>query len=645
MSKSSKANIKSDRNAMKNEVVEQATATRPILSIALDKLVSSPLNARKTLRSTDSIAALATSIRTQGLIHNLAVIADLDGDTATGNYAVIAGAGRFAALQLLSAQGAIPADHPVDCRVYESAAEAIEVSASENIHREDMHPADQFEAFQAMLNSGRTIDDVAARFSVSVHTVRQRLKLANVAPKLIALFRKGEIELAQMIALSITNDQKRQVRVWEKATHWQRNPDELRRQLTSGDTPGTDPTARFVGVEAYEAAGGVVYKDLFSEQCYFRDAELLQKMATAKLDDAAKQIEAEGWRWVEVTTDSSRLHSLHNYTRSQPSYRKATEEETAAAAALDAEGRKLEKGIEKADDRHERQQRIRQIGTELETLNAARARFGQAAKSLGGVLLVLDNKGNLRIERGLVRPADKRAADKAKAKAKATDARSADGSAAPTETTDTGLSQSLCQSLSAQRTRALQALMIDNPNAALIAVTHNLLKNLCYGHHYRDAADALQIHARQIDAGGDDTKAALHVRAAIEAVTSTLPQEPGELFGWLCTQDQATLLQLLAVGVAPTICTTQSTEGRHAAADALAGLLNLDMADWWEPQGDNYLARVSKDAIAQAVTEGAGKDAAASLAGLKKGAAVARADELLAGLRWLPGFLRPAQAG
>jgi ParB family chromosome partitioning protein len=523
--------------------------------------------------------------------------------------------------------------------VYESAAEAIEVSASENIHREDMHPADQFEAFQAMLNGGRSIEDVAARFSVSAHTVRQRLKLANVAPKLIALFRKGEIELAQMIALSITNDQKRQVRVWEKATHWQRNPDELRRQLTSGDTPGTDPTARFVGVEAYEAAGGVVYKDLFSEQCYFRDAELLQKMATAKLDDVAKQIEAEGWRWVEVTTDSSRLHSLHNYTRSQPSYRKATEEETAAAAALDAEGRKLEKGIEKAADRHERQQRIRQIGAELETLNAARVRFGQAAKSLGGVLIVLDHKGTLRIERGLVRPADKRAADKAKAKA--TNART-DGAA---ETTDTGLSQSLCQSLSAQRTRALQALMIDNPNAALIAVTHNLLKNLCYGHLGRDAADALQIHARQIDAGGDDTKAAQHVRAAIEAVTATLPQEPTELFGWLCKQEQSTLLQLLAVGAAPTICTTQSNEGRHEAADALAGLLNLDMADWWEPQGDNYLARVSKDAIAQAVTEGAGKDAAASLAGLKKGAAVARADELLAGLRWLPGFLRPAPAG
>jgi ParB family chromosome partitioning protein len=51
-----------------------------------------------------------------------------------------------------------------------------------------MHPADQFTAFRSLLDQGMTVEDVAARFGVSVTTVRQRLKLANVAPRLFELF-------------------------------------------------------------------------------------------------------------------------------------------------------------------------------------------------------------------------------------------------------------------------------------------------------------------------------------------------------------------------------------------------------------------------------------------------------------------------
>ena len=39
-----------------------------------------------------------------------------------------------------------------------------------------MHPADEFEAFKALIDEGKGVEDVAARFGVSVLTVQRRLK-------------------------------------------------------------------------------------------------------------------------------------------------------------------------------------------------------------------------------------------------------------------------------------------------------------------------------------------------------------------------------------------------------------------------------------------------------------------------------------
>ena len=52
-----------------------------------------------------------------------------------------------------------------------------------------MHPADEFEAFKGLIADGKGVEDVAARFGVSVLTVQRRLKLASVSPKLLALYR------------------------------------------------------------------------------------------------------------------------------------------------------------------------------------------------------------------------------------------------------------------------------------------------------------------------------------------------------------------------------------------------------------------------------------------------------------------------
>ena len=143
--------------------------------------------------------------------------------------------------------------------------DGAEASLAENIVRQDMHPADQFEAFHGLHQGGIGIEDIAARFGVSAHTVRQRLRLASVSPALIQAYRDEELTLDHLTAFAVTEDQEAQERVFGQLQDWQRNPDTIRRLLTHALIPATDRKALFVGLDAYKAAGGTVQRDLFSE--------------------------------------------------------------------------------------------------------------------------------------------------------------------------------------------------------------------------------------------------------------------------------------------------------------------------------------------------------------------------------------------
>ena len=202
------------------------TAASEIVQIPLNKLVASPFNVRKT--GGQSLEELSASIRAHGLLHNL-VVAEQAGSGGNGSrtFQVIAGGRRYAALVKLAREKAIPKTFLVPCRVVESAA-LTETSLAENVIREAMHPADQFEAFRALIDRGTGVEEVAARFGVTPAVVRQRLRLANVSPTLLALYRSDGITLEQLIALAITDDHAAQERVWNAAPPAMREPPALR---------------------------------------------------------------------------------------------------------------------------------------------------------------------------------------------------------------------------------------------------------------------------------------------------------------------------------------------------------------------------------------------------------------------------------
>ena len=158
--------------------------------IPLHKLVQSSANVRKV--GADSIDDLTASIAVHGLLQNLTVTKK----TATGKtkgkgkpdaeiYEVVAGGRRLAALQSLANQMKIPKDFHVPCKVVTQSAE--ELSLVENTIRQPMHPADQFEAFDRLVQTGLSVEDVAARFGHSLicrSAAQTRQRLAQAYPAL-----------------------------------------------------------------------------------------------------------------------------------------------------------------------------------------------------------------------------------------------------------------------------------------------------------------------------------------------------------------------------------------------------------------------------------------------------------------------------
>jgi ParB family chromosome partitioning protein len=150
----------------------------------------------------------------------------------------------------------------IPCHVLDDETDATETSLAENVQREQMHPADEFDAFRALIESGMPPADVAARFGVTETVVQKRLKLAKVSPKLIAAYREGEMTLQHVMAFTVTDDHEAQERVWHELADVDTDPDDIRAMLTEEEVTASDRRVKFVTLKAYEKAGGEVRRDL-----------------------------------------------------------------------------------------------------------------------------------------------------------------------------------------------------------------------------------------------------------------------------------------------------------------------------------------------------------------------------------------------
>ena len=263
-----------------------------IQSIPLSQLELSPANVRKTSAGKTAFAELKASSRRTWVYWKTSSPAPSNpGPAAAIRYAVIAGGRRLTALIDLAREGGLSTDYPVPCRmVGDDSAPESELSLAENVVRAAMHPADQVEAFASLADGGATVADIAARFGVAERLVEQRLRLGNAAPVLLDAYREGGIDLEVLTAFAVTADRDRQIAVWEQVKEQGYRPGawQIKRMLTEDRVAARTAVARFVGVEAYEAAGGATTRDLFADEddngVWLDDPELLNKLATARLE-------------------------------------------------------------------------------------------------------------------------------------------------------------------------------------------------------------------------------------------------------------------------------------------------------------------------------------------------------------------------
>ena len=616
------------------------------IDIPLSKLLAWGGNVR-TQTSETGIKELAASIVSVGLLQSIVVQ-----KAPKGKYSVIAGRRRLLALSKLMDDGKVSSRFPVPCRLAATDSDLTEISLAENIFHEPMGIIQEILAFRRWVQEGRSAGDIAVKFGTSEAVVNRRLALADVSPVLLEKCESGEINLAILQAFTLTSDHAAQETLWEQLPRWDRKPETIRALLSRGDVPAADQRVRFVGLDAYEAEGGIVRRDLFAEGedgTWICDPALLQRLVAAKLETVAAGIKAEGWKWVAIEPNANHQF-LAQFRRLAPAPVPMSAATQKTLAKLQEKAAQLQEEIDAQEDDDVREL----IATLTEAEDAAesiRAKhvgtYDAGAKAKSGVIITIGNDGQPEFICGLLRKQDIAALQ--------TDA-SADEPEAPTGETHSspdaeaqdstaGYSAALIESLTTHKTAAIAAELAQNPRIALAAVVHaQVLSQIGMSLNVYRHSTCLGISAHVTSLSqAADSPAFASLEKREQDWLRDLPHDADQLWQWMLARDQDTLLRLLAHCAASSVNAIERKQdqdgpGRLIHADQLASALGMDMTKWFTPTVDNFFARVSKPQILAALTE-AGKPTP-DASKLKKAELASQAAAAIQGTGWLPAPLR-----
>ena len=607
-----------------------------IREVPLSCLALAPENVRKTPANQFAEAELVASIKAHGLLENLVARADDPDSDGTERFAVVAGGRRLAALKALAEDGTLDADHPVPCKIAAN-GNAGELSLAENVIRIAMHPADQVVAFSQLAQSGITVAAIAARFGVAERLVEQRLRLGNAAPELLDAYRADDIDLETLKAFSVTTDHDRQRTIWERVAGQGYRPSawQVKRMLTEERVPAGSPMARFVGVDAYEAAGGPVLRDLFADEhengVWLEDPALLIELAMKRLQAAADELSTR-WKWAEPMADVD-WSATARFGRIHPEPAEPTDAEKGEIEKLRTRHDELANMDEDAwtDELVEEAEGIEPRLDEIEAQVEARARFKPEDFAIAGCIATIGRDGTLQVIQGLVRPEDM------PKPAEAADAGTGTGSADGDDTdsaTDTGriagpamstpmqlpkdreaearkeagVGIGLGDDLRSIRTALVKAHLAGDFEAAFDLMVFQLVRAV-FAQGYTGSWHALDIAFnetadRPTTRMNDDDFAAWSPGEAMLADWSHLPFEWMEgdddaaCFAALRELPRADKEKLFAAAVARTVKGQLAFEhGARPELEATVAQLDIDFAKHVRPTADMLWSRIRKDRI------------------------------------------------
>lgn len=655
----------------------------PSRDIPFNKLVLSQSNVRR-VKAGVSIEQLAESIALRTLLQSLSVRAVLDEDgRETGMFEVPAGGRRYRALELLVKQKRMAKTQPVPCVVRDDGI-AEDDSLAENDERVGLHPLDQFRAFKVLYDGGMSEEDIAARHFVTPAIVKQRLRLASVSPKLHEVYADDGMTLDQLMAFAVTADHPRQEQIWDNVSRSQLDqPYQIRRMLTENSVRASDRRAQFIGLDAYQQAGGVILRDLFEHDDggWLQDVALLDRLVREKLTAEAERIAAEGWKWISVAVDFPYGHT-NNLRELDGTPAELSEDARSTIEALNAEQAKLEADYAEADELpDEVDQRLGEIETALSAFETRPVIYDPADIARAGVFISIDGEGAMSVDRGYVRPEDEAPVIVDPEVESAAEGQTVDGEdqpvlqravitvgGAPAESDEDEddvikpLPDRLVTELTAHRTLALRNALANDPAVAFTAVLHNFVLATFY--RFASSSGCLEIAIRTPTLpaqapGLNDSVSAKAIEARHDGWKARLPRDDGNLWTTLIALDTAEQSSLFAhcasFGVNALYepsnrfnegrVSAHSVRRRLDAADVLARAVGLHMvAAGWTTGVDNYLGRVTKPRILEAVCEARGESSMQLIDHLKKADVAREAERLLEGTGWLPEPLRLTEA-
>lgn len=650
----------------KTKAAPEAITLQQAVGIPLNLLDLSPDNVRN-IYDTSRIASLADSIARVGLLEPLGTrpVIGNDGEP-TGRQHVVYGGRRFRALQLLLKQKRIRPDEPISC-VPASQGITADISLVENAERDALHPLDEFRAFKAMIDAGKSIDDAAAAYRVTPAVVRQRMRMASASPKVIKAYEKDEIQLDHLMAFCATEDHKKQDSVLKgiKNGSIHHHPAHIKRAVTEDTVSANDPRARFIGVDAYVAAGGAVLPDLFGDEnhVFLTDTDLVNRMLDDKLAVTRDAELAKGWKWAVAAAHIpyDEKYQLDELLPLDPS-----DEEQDRIAKLESERDELQ---EITEPTKKQVKRLEAIEAQLEAAENAPPTFAPEDMARAGVFITINREGELDIDYGYIRPEDRLHSEipehEQVASSKPGTRSNGNGHTAATPGADHAeaaddapkpLSEKLLQNLTAFRTVGLRNAFANNFDVAFVAVLHAFVANRFYS---SSTLSCLQITTSETFAantpGLDTWPATKTMDARHSAWKQRLPKDEKDLFAALLQMDVSDRQALFAHCAAATLNAVngrgQFGSYRNAqvkTADEIATALDFSMVQaGWTTTAENYFSRVTKNHIMAAVEEAAGADKANLISHMTKGGMAAEAQRLIDGTGWLPEAIRtpiPADA-
>lgn len=233
----------------------------PRVRVRLMDLGLAPENLRATEPADEDVPRLADTITAAGLIYPPLVRKGRKGELP---YMVLDGRRRRFALLLLVERGDLTLETEIECRLAtgKAAQAAAAVLAAEQA---PVHLADVIQAIGKLRRSRMNTAAIAAALGYGEVEVKRLEALAAVHPTVLLAFRQGRLTLRQLRLFARLKDRRRQAELAETALAGYFHDYQLQGLVSGGRVTDQDPRFGLVGEARYTEAGGRLRPDLFGE--------------------------------------------------------------------------------------------------------------------------------------------------------------------------------------------------------------------------------------------------------------------------------------------------------------------------------------------------------------------------------------------